>query len=65
MSTGGRKLEPPFGLDMEFGEALERFVRTDPKEVADSIERAKTKKPPQDPRPRRPARQKRDPLRGE
>ncbi|SON56732.1 hypothetical protein HDIA_3191 [Hartmannibacter diazotrophicus] len=52
--TGDRKTEPPFGLDMDFGEALERFARTDPKEVAESIERSKQKKPPQDETLRRP-----------
>ena len=29
-----RKYEKPFFLNMDFSEALERFVRTDPKEVA-------------------------------
>lgn len=38
-----KKLEPKFGLDMDFAEALERFAQTDPKEVAESIERAKQK----------------------
>ena len=28
-----RKNEPPFGLNMDFGEALERFVRVVPKEA--------------------------------
>ena len=28
-----RKTEPPLHLDMEFGEALERFARTKPEEV--------------------------------
>jgi hypothetical protein len=31
-----QKYEKPFFLDMDFGEALERFARTDPKEVAGS-----------------------------
>jgi len=30
--------------DMDFGEALERFVRTDPKQVEQGIKRAKQKK---------------------
>ena len=61
----GKKTEPPFGLDMDFGEALSRFVATNPKEVVDSIGRSKTKKPPQDAAPRRPARPKtRPPTRG-
>jgi hypothetical protein len=51
-----RKLEPPLRLDMDFNEALSRFVATDPKEVDESIERSKTKKPPGDGPPRRPAR---------
>lgn len=46
-----RKLEPKFGLDMDFGEALERFAKTDPKEVAESIDRSKQKKPPGDQSP--------------
>lgn len=41
-----KKPEPPFGLGMDFAEALERFTRTKPREVAESIERAKQKKPP-------------------
>jgi hypothetical protein len=51
-----KKTEPPFGLDMDFGEAMERFFQTDPKEVAESIERSKQKKPPGDAPSRRPAR---------
>lgn len=51
-----RKLEPPLRLDLDFGEALERFVQTKPKEVAESVERSKTKRPPQDEFPRRPER---------
>ena len=50
--TGERKTEPPLKLDMDFGEALERFARVKPKEIADSIERSKTKKPPEN-EPRR------------
>jgi hypothetical protein len=46
MSEKGKKLEPPLHLDMDFGEALERFARTKPAEVAESIERSKQKKPP-------------------
>jgi hypothetical protein len=57
----GTKLEPPLKLDMSFDEALSRFLVTDPKEVAETIERSKTKRPPQDaPPPRRPARTKRE-----
>jgi len=52
----GAKLEPPLKLDMSFGEALSRFVATKPEEVAESVERSKTKKPPQDGPPRRPGR---------
>lgn len=44
--TSDRKTEPPLKLDMGFGEALERFVGVKPKEVAESVERSKTKKPP-------------------
>lgn len=53
-----RKLEPKFGLDMEFAEALERFAQTDPKEVAESVKRSKRKRPPGNGPPRRPARKK-------
>ena len=58
--TEKRKLEPPLKLDMDFGEAMERFARADPKEVAESVERSKQKRPPQDEPPRRPARRQRD-----
>ena len=46
MTNKGKKLEPPLKLDMSFEEALGRFARTDPKEIEEGIERAKTKKPP-------------------
>lgn len=57
MTNKGKKLEPPLRLDMNFSEALSRFAATDPKEVEESVERSKTKKPPRDGPPRRPARQ--------
>lgn len=41
-----KTVEPPFGLDMSFGEALERFIGTDLGEVEASIARSKKKKPP-------------------
>jgi len=47
VTNKGKKLEPPLKLDMSFGEALDRLVGTDQKEVDESVERAKTKKPPQ------------------
>jgi hypothetical protein len=50
----GTKLDPPLKLDMSFAESLERFISTKPKEVDESVERAKTKRPPQDGAPRRP-----------
>ncbi|MDX2264002.1 MAG: hypothetical protein NW215_03415 [Hyphomicrobiales bacterium] len=56
MTKKPRKLEPKLKLDMDFSEALKRFAQTDPKEVADSIARAKQKKPPEDVPSRRPAR---------
>lgn len=56
MTRKGRKQDPALGLDMDFEEALSRFVATSPKEVEESIERAKEKKPPQDRAPRRPGR---------
>jgi hypothetical protein len=46
MTRKGGKQEPPLHIDMDFGEALERFARTDPGEVAVSVERSKKKKPP-------------------
>lgn len=55
MTNKGKKMEPPLKLDMSFSEALGRFVRTSPQEVDESIERSKTKKPPQDAPPRRPS----------
>jgi hypothetical protein len=42
-----RATEAPLSLDMDFSEALSRFVTTKPQEVDASIDRAKTKKPPQ------------------
>ncbi len=56
--TGERKTEPPLKLDMDFGEALKRFTRTKPGEVAESVERSKTKKPPGDESPKRSAHKK-------
>lgn len=53
MTGEKKKLEPPLKLDMSFGEFLARVLQTKPGEVEESIERAKTKKPPQD-APRRP-----------
>ncbi|WP_374309151.1 hypothetical protein [Methylocella sp.] len=56
MTNKGKKLEPPLKLDMDFGEALERFTGVDPREVAESVERSKQKKPPENEPPRRPER---------
>lgn len=58
MTRKGKKLEPKLHLDMDFGEALERFIQTKPEEVEEGIKRSKTKKPPGDGTPRRPARSK-------
>lgn len=46
MTGEGRKREKPLYLDMDFSEALERFAQADPREVRESIERAKEEKPP-------------------
>ena len=46
MNPRGKKLEPKLGIDMPFAELVERMMQTDPKEVEDSIERAKQEKPP-------------------
>lgn len=43
----GDKYEKPLFIEMDFEEAIERFGRTDPKEVKESIERAKEKQPPE------------------
>lgn len=51
----GIKPHPQVRLS-RFGEAMSRFAATEPKEVAESVERAKTKRPPQDAPPRRPTR---------
>lgn len=42
----GKKYEKRLYLDMDFGEALERFGAADPKEVKELMEQAKEKKPP-------------------
>jgi hypothetical protein len=59
MTDDKRNTEPPLKLTMDFGEALARFAQVKPSEVAESVERSKTKKPPQDNVPRRPGRKKR------
>ena len=46
MTKKPKKLEPQFGLDMPFDEALERFIQTDPEEVEASIAKSKKQKPP-------------------
>ena len=37
--------DKPLGLDMPFGEALERFIGADPKQLPDEV-KLKRKKPP-------------------
>jgi len=44
--TKGVKHPSPFKVKMGFDEALERFIRTDPREVEELIKRSKQKKPP-------------------
>jgi hypothetical protein len=51
----GTKLDAPLRLDMSFEEALGRFVVTKSEEVDESVERSKTKRPPQDDPLRRPS----------
>jgi hypothetical protein len=46
MNPRGKKLEPKLGIDMPFGEIVERLVQTNPKEIERSIEKGKEKKPP-------------------
>ena len=43
--------EKPLGLDMDFGEALRRFIGTRPAEVAENVEAAKEKRGPPRERP--------------
>lgn len=40
------KREKPLGLDMPFGEALERFIQTDPAELPDNVKLRRKKPPP-------------------
>jgi hypothetical protein len=40
-----RTYEDKMNLDMPFGEALERFIGTDPREVAANIAKSKAAKP--------------------
>lgn len=45
MNPRGKKLEPKLGLNMPFGELVERLMQTDPKEVEQSIKKGKQKSP--------------------
>jgi hypothetical protein len=45
-SMAKRRYDDKMKLDMPFGEALERFAGTNPKEMHANIKRAKKKKPP-------------------
>jgi hypothetical protein len=45
MNPRGKKLEPKLGLEMPFAELVERLMQTDPKEIEESVEKAKQKKP--------------------
>ena len=47
MTTGPR--EKPFGLDMDFGEALERYVGVDPDELPDNVKLRQKRGPPKRP----------------
>jgi len=55
MSNKGKRLQPKFGLDMPFGEALQRFIAADPVEVDALIKRGKKKKPPGSKRAHKPS----------
>jgi hypothetical protein len=46
LMTKGIKNPSPFKIKMGFDEALERFIRTDPKQVEANIKRSKKRKPP-------------------
>jgi len=58
--TDKKKTEPPLFLDMDSDEALARFIGTDAKEVQESMDRAKQKKPPGERAAGRSSRKKRD-----
>lgn len=45
MTRKGKKQGPKLGLNMEFHDALARFIQTDPAEVEANIQRSKQKKP--------------------
>jgi hypothetical protein len=46
MNPRGKKLEPKLGIDMPFSELVQRLIQTKPKEVEQSIEKAKQKRAP-------------------
>jgi hypothetical protein len=46
MTPRGKKQEPKLALNMSFDDALERFIRTKPKEVEESIKRSKQARKP-------------------
>ena len=58
--TDKKKTQPPLFLDMDTDDALARFIGTDPKEVQESMDRAKQKKPPGEQAAGRSSRKKRD-----
>ena len=43
------KREKPLGLDMPFGEALERFIRVNPDELPDNVKLRQKEGPPKRP----------------
>lgn len=43
------KREKPLGLDMPFGEALERFIGVDPCELPDNMKLRRKRGPPKQP----------------
>jgi hypothetical protein len=47
-----KKLERPLFLDLDFGEALERFAKTKPEEVKPPAARKRKRGPPQPGAPR-------------
>jgi hypothetical protein len=58
MNQRGKKLEPKLGLDMPFGELLDRLVRAKPAEVEESIRRAKQRRSAAAPKRKRRKRRK-------
>lgn len=51
---GRKTMGEEFGLNMPFGEAMERFIGVDPKQMQANIDKSKKKKPPGGKKKKRP-----------